>query len=340
MNKTRVFDLHCDTLDRLAWPTLPAALNLGEKAYPGASGQAAGRLEDFARAGGHLSLDRMAAFAWTQCLAVFVPDPLDPAQSADFFERVAASLPAHAAAHPDLLAVARDARSIQDVLGSGRTCGLLTIENGKLLAARGETDRAGRAMVAHLADEGVKMVTLTWNAPNPLGSGHDSEQPLTAFGRAMLAALEDARIVADVSHLNDPGFWDVARLARRPFAASHSNSRTVCDVPRNLTDDQFRAIRDAGGIVGLNFCRGFVAPSADPTPDELFAHVDHWLDLGGEKVVALGSDYDGCDVPSWLAPCDALATLADEARHRYGSDQANRLLFGNAHDFFVRNETL
>ena len=112
------------------------------------------------------------------------------------------------------------------------------------------------------------------------------------------------------------------------------------DVPRNLTDDQFRFIRDAGGIVGLNFCDWFVSDTPDPTPAELLAHIEHWLDLGGAKTVALGSDYDGCDTPSWLAPCSTgMATLESLLRDHFGDTIADAILFDNAHDFFVRNET-
>lgn len=332
---TRIFDLHCDTLDRLAWPVLPAHLNGGSATYEmdASEGVVPGVLRDFATSPGHLSLESMAAFSWCQCLAVFIPDELDPAQSAEFFDVVSGTLPEHVRRSGSLLGVAREAGEVQGVLESGRSCGILTIENGKLLAA-------GEHMFDHVAEAGVRMVTLTWNAANPLGSGHDTHQGLTEFGRHAIAELEARRIVVDVSHLNDEGFEDVAACARRPFVASHSNSRAVRDVPRNLTDDPFKFIRDAGGIVGLNFCDEFVGASEDPSPAELLAHIDHWLDLGGSKTVALGSDYDGCDTPSWLAPCPAMADLAAMLEERYGSYLAQRILFDNAYEFFVRNETL
>ncbi|MCI1665863.1 MAG: membrane dipeptidase [Atopobiaceae bacterium] len=335
MDRTHVFDLHCDTLDSLAWPKLPPELDGGSVFYdPSDEGKVTpGELTDFADAGhGHLSLPRMGRFAWCQCMAVFIPDTLTVEQSATFFDIVSTTLAEHIRLHPDLLAQARSAGQIDGTLESGRTCAILTIENGKLLASSSD-------MIDHVAERGVRMLTLTWNAANPLGSGHDTEQPLTRFGRDMVTSLEGHRIVVDVSHLNDPGFEDVRRIARRPFVASHSNSRAVMDVPRNLTDDQFRAIRDAGGLVGLNFCRHFLSPSPDPTPAEVLAHVEHWLDLDGQDVVCLGSDYDGCDVPSWLAPADHVSTLEDALVADIGRELTDKLLFSNAHDFFVRNET-
>ena len=335
-DKTRIFDLHCDTLDRLGWPLLDEDLKGVQKAYVDEDSDMVepGVLIDFASGHGHLSLDRTAAFDWCQCLAIYVPDPYTPAQSARFFETIVATLPRHIVAHPDMLAQVRDARDIESVLARGCTAGLLTIENGKLLAAAPD-------MVERIAVSGVKMVTLTWNAENPLGSGNETTHGLSAFGREMIAALEARRIVVDVSHLNDAGFADLLGCAKRPFAASHSNSRAICPHPRNLTDDQFRALRDAGGIAGINYCRRFLSDEHDdPTREDLLAHIEHWLDLDGSDAIALGSDYDGCDVPSWLAPCDRMGELAELLRTHFGPELAEKILFSNAHEFFMRNETL
>lgn len=330
---TKVFDLHCDTLDKIAWPTLPHELNCGRTYYAPQDKDLVekGVLQDFKTSSGHLSLDAMGVFEWCQCLGVFIPDELDAAESARFFDAVSATLPRHLEQHPDQLAVARDASEIEGTLASGCSCGLLTIENGKLLAASED-------MFDHIVEKGVKMVTLTWNAENPLGSGHDTHHGLTDFGRHAVTELERRRVVVDVSHLNDEGFWDVAAYAKRPFAASHSNLRAVRDVPRNLTDDEFRAIRDAGGIVGINYCRSFISAAPDPSPDELLAHIERMLDLGGEKVIALGSDYDGCDVPSWLSPCSKVADLAELLARHFGQEQTERIMFSNAHEFFLRND--
>jgi membrane dipeptidase len=329
----RIFDLHCDTLDRLAFPLLPDDLRAGAGGHPvkGESGQ----LTDFARATGHLNLRNMQAFEWCQCFAVFVPDQLDVQQSRRFFELVAPTLARHAQEHPDMLSVVDDVAQVEDAFQKTRCVGLLTIEGGKLLAAAPD-------MVERIAQAGVKMVTLTWNGPNPLGSGHETHQGLTDLGRQRIAEMEDAHIVVDVSHLNDEGFEDVRRCARRPFAASHSNLRSVCDVPRNLTDDQFRAIRDAGGVVGLNYYVNFVVDDPELvargtySSDQLMAHVDRMLDLGGQDVVALGSDFDGCDIPIWLDSAKKLYVLVDTLRGRYGKELAEKICWRNAHDFFLR----
>ena len=106
--------------------------------------------------------------------------------------------------------------------------------------------------------------------------------------------MEELSIYVDVSHLSDAGFWDVVRLARRPVVASHSNSRAVCPHRRNLTDDMFRAIRDSGGVAGLNYYQHFVGD--DPTIEGLVRHVEHFLELDGERSLCLGGDMDGCEL--------------------------------------------
>ena len=144
---------------------------------------------------------------------------------------------------------------------------------------------------------------------------------ITAQGVDVMRRMEDARMILDVSHLNDTCFADVTRLATRPFVASPSNSRAVCGHPRNLTDAQFAEIRDRGGVVGLNFCPDFLRDDADttePTFDDLCRHVEHWLDLGGEDVVALGSDFDGTDLPACIPSAAAIPNLQSVFVSRFG----------------------
>ena len=153
--------------------------------------------------------------------------------------------------------------------------------------------------------------------------------------------LERRGIIVDVSHLNDAGFKDVCATARRPFAASHSNARAVCGHPRNLADWQLRELADCGGIAGLNFCTQFLTDRlADPTRDDVLRHVDHVLETAGEDVLALGSDYDGCDVPSWLEPCDRIGALHELLACEFGRDIADKVFFRNARDFFERVESV
>lgn len=333
MAGTRVFDLHCDTLDRLAWPMLSSELQGGDPTYEpnDCSWVVPGQLQAISGSPTHISLERTEGIGWCQCMGVFIPDKLSPEQALRFFDAVSGTLAQHVEANPDRIAQVRSVGEAERAMVRGKLAAMLTVENARLLAV-------GEGIAQHMAEAGVRVASLTWNGAGPLGSGNSSGAGLSERGRRAIAELEDAGIVVDVSHLNDRGFAELLQLARRPFIATHSNSRVVRNVPRNLADDQFRAIRDAGGIVGLNFCRDFVSGSPDPSPDELLAHVDHWLDLDGASVIALGSDYDGCDVPSWLDPASKMRDLDALLRERYGDWMAERIMFENAASFFRRYE--
>ena len=139
---------------------------------------------------------------------------------------------------------------------------------------------------------------------------------LAHFGcRGLKLALE-LGLAVDVSHLSDPGFWDVEKLAKGPFIASHSNSRAIHGHPRNLTDDMFRAIRDHGGSVGINLYALFLGEEK-VTVETVLRHVDHFLDMGGEKTLAIGGDLDGCDrLPEGISGIQDVHLVRDALRDR------------------------
>ncbi len=356
LHPVHVFDLHCDTLDLLALrdrePYAGYGLNPGDEGFC-----------DLASNRAAVSLDRMEDFAWCQCFAVWVPDLYRHHDAYDVYVQARDFFYRQVARHADRVEHVRDARLIDGVLARGKVAALLTLENSTPV-------NHSVYAIHRLAEDGVKMVTLTWNGRNAIGSGHLTDDGLTTFGREAVRAYEDERIVVDVSHLNDAGFADLTDIVRRPFVASHSNARAVCPNPRNLTDYQFCAIRDMGGLVGLNLYTKFIterpvrctpcgggpgvtgvggsaaagAEEGRPEPgdvtfDELAAHIEHFLDLGGEDVLALGSDWDGSDVPTWLATCDTAGELRHLLARRFGDELADKICFTNARDFFVRNET-
>ena len=144
-------------------------------------------------------------------------------------------------------------------------------------------------------DMGARHAMLTWNEVNDLGAGAVSgkhTQPLSAAGKKAVRYMEEKGMLVDVSHLNEGGFWDVVRTAGKPFIASHSNCSTLCDVPRNLTDEQLRAIRDANGCVGLNSFNLFISEDPDRQNVETLAqHAAHMIDVMGIDHVGCGFDF-------------------------------------------------
>lgn len=143
-------------------------------------------------------------------------------------------------------------------------------------------------------DFGCRHAMLTWNEQNALGAGAatGSTEGLTVYGKQAVRYLEEKKMLVDTSHLNEAGFWDIAAMATRPVIASHSNCRKLCDVPRNLTDEQLKAMRDLNGVVGLNAYRGFVSDDpAKQTVDQLARHADHMIEVMGVGHVGCGFDF-------------------------------------------------
>src|SRR5690606_28297515 len=104
-------------------------------------------------------------------------------------------------------------------------------------------------------------------------------------------------MLVDISHLSEPGFWDVMRISSAPVYASHCNAKRLCHHARNLTDDQIRAVAESGGVVGINFCDAFLVESGEATLDHVVDHIAYVCDLVGPEHVGLGTDYDGIERP-------------------------------------------
>ena len=199
----------------------------------------------------------------------------------------------------------------------------LSVEGGELL--RCDPDRLELA-----AGWGVRCVNLTWNHANALSGSH-REQPergLSDTGRAFVRRARRLGILPDVSHLSDAGFWDLAKLEEGPILASHSNSRAVCPHSRNLTDSQFRAVRDSGGVVGINLYTAFIG--GDGSLDSVLAHFDHFLNLDGERTVALGSDWDGgITAAGGIRGAEDMGLLAEAMLRRGYGERLVRDIFWN-----------
>lgn len=174
----------------------------------------------------------------------------------------------------------------------GLISALLTLEGGEIL--EGNVDNLS---VFH--KKGVRMITLTWNYDNELGYCHfDTEgNGLTKLGMEMVEQMESMHMIPDVSHGSDTLFYDVCKIAKKPFVASHSNARSVYDRSRNMTDDMIRLLAERGGVIGMNFFAGFTSARSREDGmcylEDLLCHMKHVRNVGGIGCLALGSDFDG-----------------------------------------------
>lgn len=308
-----LFDLHCDTLTRNLYPPYEAETETLDN-------------PDF-----HLALSKIpAGTKWVQCFAIFVPDEVRGQEAIDFFDRCADSFRRQTEAHRDRAAACGSAADVAAALDAGKCAAILTVEGGAALAGRLERVEA-------LYRAGVRMMTLTWNGANELASGHDTASGFTPFGREAVAEMERQGVIADVSHLNDRGFEELLSFARKPFAASHSNARAVCAHRRNLPDEFIREMVRWEGLIGLNYARPFLSEDGRGSLDDLYRHVCHFLELGAERCLALGSDYDGTDIHPDLDSVEkSLHICAYLTAHGIPAQTAEDISFGNAWRFFQK----
>jgi membrane dipeptidase len=328
----RVFDGHNDVLSRLH--------------------HAGGGNEEFLEGGdGHLDLPGARAggfagglFAVFPCspfrgadnpFAVDYTRPLDRrealADTLPMFERLAAIERESDGA----LRVVRDAAALDACLEDGSLAAVLHMEGAEAIGP----DLAG---LDNLCDAGLRSVGIAWSRPNAFGHGVPFDFPgspdqgpgLTKAGHALVLECNQRGLVVDVSHLNERGFWDVARVSGAPLVASHSNAHALCPSSRNLTDDQLRAVGESGGLVGINFCAAFAREDGGDDPDTplsaIAAHAAHVAEVAGLDAVGLGSDFDGATMPEELDSAAKLPALLDAMRaFGFGEEELERIALGN-----------
>jgi len=217
------------------------------------------------------------------------------------------------------LAVVRTTRELRHCLENGTLAAILHIEGAEAIDTRLEA-------LDVLYEAGLRSVGLVWSRPNAFANGVPFDFPrspdtglgLSAAGRRLVEACNRLGVVVDLSHLNEKGFWDVARISDAPLVASHSGMHVLCPSPRNLTDRQLDAIASSGGIVGVNFHVGFLRadgnPDAPTSLEEIVRHVRYAVDQMGLEHVGFGSDFDGATMPGDLGDVSGLPRLLDALR--------------------------
>jgi membrane dipeptidase len=197
---------------------------------------------------------------------------------------------------------------------------------------------------------GLRSLGPVWSRPNAFAEGVPFRYPhspdtgpgLTDAGRELVRECNRLGIMIDLSHLNEQGFWDVARLSSAPLVATHSNVHAICAMTRNLTDRQLDAIRESDGIVGLNFGIGFVREDGgrdrDTPMETLVRHIDYMVERVGIDRVGLGSDFDGATMPYELDNVSMLPNLVAALR-RAGYDDAALRKLGHENWLRVLRET-
>jgi membrane dipeptidase len=159
-------------------------------------------------------------------------------------------------------------------------------------------------------ERGVRIIGLVWNDRNQYASGNDADSGLTKKGLELVRRMNDSHITLDLSHLNERCFWEAIEVCTTIPIASHSNARSITDNPRNLKDDQLRAISQRGGVIGLVLYNHFLKTSSEnPTLEDVFVHADYMINLCGEDHVGIGSDLDGAGIDDFPKDIRSVADL-------------------------------
>ena len=217
-------------------------------------------------------------------------------------------------------------QDVESVYKSGKIGALMSIEEGGVLG--GDLDKLKQAY-----QDGVRLITLTWNYPNGLGEPHCGEQhkKLTPKGIEFVEAMQDLGIIVDCSHLNDAGTEQLGDILDIPFIASHSNAREITAHTRNLPDNLIKLIANKGGVIGLNFAQSFLGTSPISRIEDIVKHGLYLINKGGEDVVALGTDFDGIKPNTEIKDASEMYRLYDAFKEAGLSvDQCEKLFWKNA----------
>lgn len=302
--KFPVFDLHCDTALALLGEDLKQTSGLKHNDC-------------------HIDLDRASTLGgYAQCFACFTTTVGGGPKPVEVFEREIDTILREMERNYQQIALAYTPEEISQNLEKGIMSGILTIEGP-----------AGFGFDPELLEDlhrlGFRITTLGWNEKNPLTGSHKTGGGLTDLGKAYVREAQRLGMVVDVSHISDEGFWDIMEITQAPVIASHSNSRSVCNVSRNLTDDMFLAICKTGGVTGINLCPDFLG--VNPNLDTVCDHIFHFLTLDPTgKHIALGGDLDGIgSLPEGFTGVQDYEKLAQRLLERGLSEQQVRDIFWN-----------
>ena len=230
---------------------------------------------------------------------------------------------------------------------NGKISSLLTLEEGGAIEGSLEN-------LQHIYKRGIRMITLNWNYPNGIGYPNvkinvdkkgeiigkpdftkpDKNNGLTSWGFELLEAMEYLGIIPDVSHLSDAGFYDVLKHSKKPFVASHSNARSICNHVRNMDDEMIKQLAHKGGVMGINFCADFISSEKNGytfgTISDTIEHIKYIRNIAGIDCIGLGSDYDGIPGNIEMKDCSYIPMLADELlKHKFTYDEVEKIFFKN-----------
>lgn len=282
-----------------------------------------------------VSLDDLVEDFGEEADEVVLDDPIDPDYARDFVNSMMLRLHELAEASEGELSVVHDIEELRACREEGRQGAILHFEGAEPLSGDPE-------LLEYYYSWGLRSLGLVWSRSNEFGtgvpfwypSGPDTGPGLTEAGFDLVRDCNRLGIMLDLSHLNEEGFWDVARTTIHPLVATHSNAHTLCPSARNLTDTQLEAIRDSGGVVGVNFCTSDLRDDGQDDEDTdvalVLEQIGYLVETMGIDHVALGTDYDGAIVPSDLRDVTSLPAILEALSERgFDEEDLAKLAYAN-----------
>ena len=284
---------------------------------------------------GHINMEKLIkGGAMAEFFAIFIPTHDSGAGKGvtlppyDYFQFVYKAYRKELEANKDVLAPACNYDDIMANKAAGKVSSVLTVEDGVPL--EGKMER-----LEEFYQKGVRLISFTWNYENSLGfpNSKDPEimnRGLKQFGLDCIARMNELGMLVDVSHLSDGGFWDVVKHSKRPFMASHSCCRALCNHTRNLTDEMLHALGEKGGVVGINFASQFLNEGAEYTDiQSVVRHMLHIRDKAGLDALGFGSDFDGITSTLEFKDYTGLPLIVDALKPHFTDDEIDKICSGN-----------
>lgn len=319
----KYIDMHCDTISRL---------HLCRKI---------GNDDNLRESRGHVDLVRMkkgGCLAQNFALFVNIRRQADPyGYCMALYDRFGEEI----SKNQDWIKQAVTVKEILEHEKCGEMSAVLTLEEGAVCLGKTE-------ILRDFYKKGVRMMTLTWNHQNELASPNkmdpetgktmpETEKGLTKKGIEFVELMEELGMIVDVSHLGDAGFWDVVRITKQPFVASHSNARAITPHARNLTDDMIKAISQKGGVIGINYYAAFLneqemfSGEENSRIQDMIRHICHIKKIGGIECIGLGSDFDGITGQLEIDSPASFYLLHDELKCQgFTEEEIEKIFYKNA----------
>ena len=293
-----LFDLHCDTLSEL---------------YR--------RNENIKNNDLHISFEKAKAFSpYAQVFAIWSDASLSNDGAYERYNKI--------------LDYSKKELNFTTKINNNEQFSILAVEDARLLSN-------DLSHLHKLFSDGVRILTLNWKSVSIIGGAWDTNKGLTEFGKNVVKTCFELGIIPDISHSSEKTVDDVFELSKkynRPVIASHSNSYYVCNHKRNISDEHFKKIIEFSSIVGISLVPEHLLNNCYATIDDILYHIEHFLDLGGENTVCLGSDFDGVSsLPQNINSISDLTLLYQDIEKRFGNIIAKKIFFENAYNFMKKN---